>query len=110
MSQTFCTRTVVDWAFASGLAVVIVSNDVDRALASLPASPRLLVSRGSPLEDLGLLLTAEGVVQHCPHYSSFSTVPALARGVPLINTHEVARAEHRFALFLEVCQACSLCL
>jgi hypothetical protein len=84
----FCTGSVVQALLAAGLTIALVSNDAPRALAALPPSPRLRASGGSPYDDAALLLEAEGVVQHSPFYSSFSSAPAMARGLPLINTHD----------------------
>ncbi len=97
----FCTRRVVRRLAEGGLGVVLMSNDAGWAARDLGAvaGARVLVSEGSAYDDMAALLAADGVVQHCTTYSSFSSVPAMAHGIPLINTYR--GGGHRYQLFQE---------
>lgn len=97
----FCTRQVVKAIAARGLAVLLISNDAERAALDLAeASSAVVVPKaGSAFDDMALLLSAEGIIQHCRFYSSFSSVPAMARGIPHINTY--SGPTHRYGLFME---------
>jgi hypothetical protein len=97
----FCTRRVVGRLAEGGLGVVLMSNDARWAAGDLGGAggARVRVSEGTAYEDMATLLSADGVVQHCATYSSFSSVPAMAHGIPLINTY--SGGAHRYGLFLE---------
>ena len=57
-----------------------------------------LVHSSSTLQDVLLALSAVAIVQHASTgWSSFTSVPAMARGIPLINTF--TGSNHRFDLF-----------
>ena len=66
-------------------------------LRSLPFSVQLVHSQ-SAFQDLALALSATAIVQHsATGWSSYTSVPAMARGIPLMNTYD--GQNHRFDLF-----------
>ncbi len=65
-------------------------------LSGLPSMH--LVHASSVLQDMALALPSMAIVQHASEgWSSFTSVPAMARGIPLINTFN--GCNHRFNLF-----------
>jgi len=96
----FCTHKVVSSVLKHGLKVVVVSNDLIWARETLQPLKRLSFFNGTAFEDMALLLSADGIIQHAPPgYSSYSNVPAMAKGIPLISTFK--GQYHRFKLHLE---------
>ena len=104
--QHFCTLQVLEALVAEpstlGLTIGVLSHDRIWAKKMLgPRFRRLLLRQASPWEDMALLLSARrGIIQHASGgWSSFSSVPALARPhVTLINTY-YGPDEHRFDYF-----------
>ena len=93
----YCTGKVLKQLMALNVSLVAISNNVPWANELLGG--RLRVSDGrSAYDDFSLLLGASGVVQHAwGGWSSYSHVPALASGIPLISTFRGSR--HRHDLF-----------
>ena len=57
------------------------------------------IENSGPYDDFSLLLSAEGIIQHSPPgYSSYSNVPAMAKGIPLLSTYE--GRGHRFSTLI----------
>ena len=95
----FCTQTVLQELHAAGLYMMAISNNHSFSMQWLRGLPSMhLVHASSPLQDMSLALSATAIVQHASEgWSSFTSVPAMARGIPLINTFE--GSDHRFDLF-----------
>ena len=98
----FCTHKVVANALKDGLTVVAISNDLEWAREAMRSLNKdILFINGSAFEDMTLLLSADGIIQHAPPgYSSYSNVPAMAKGIPLISTYK--GQYHRFQLHMQV--------
>ena len=95
----FCTRKVVSSALKLGLEVLAISNDLAWARKELRGLG-VTFTEGTAFEDMALMLSAAGIIQHAPPgYSSYSNVPSMAKGTPLISTYKAHY--HRFKLFLE---------
>ena len=93
----YCTGKVLRKLLALNVTLVAISNNKEWANTLLGG--RLAVREFvSAYDDFSLLLGATGIVQHAwAGWSSFSTVPALASGAPLINTFR--GVPHRYGLF-----------
>ena len=98
----FCTHKVLKTMLQARHNVFVISNDIPWAREALaPFDGRLTFYNSSAFQGMGLLLNALGIVQHAtPGYSSYSNVPAMARGTPLISTY--MGQDHRYRLFAEV--------
>ena len=84
LENMYCTDKVL--RALKNLPVVAISNNVTWANARFPSHPSFA---SEPYDDMMLLLNAHAVVQHAYNsWSSFSTVPALAKGTPLLTTHQ----------------------
>ena len=93
----FCTRRVLRSVLGHGHQVVLISDDLAFAMAAI-APHSLTVADGTAFGDMALLLGATGIIQHSPTgYSSYSSVPAMAHGIPLLNTY--TGQDHRYRLF-----------
>ena len=58
----------------------------------------VFIQNGTVAEDMRLLLGAAAIIQHASEgWSSFSSVPAMAKGIPLLNTF--SGDGHRYDLF-----------
>jgi hypothetical protein len=77
----------------------VISNNHSFSMQWLRGLPSIhLVHSSSAFQDLSLALSAVAIVQHASEgWSSYTSVPAMAHGIPLINTF--AGHEHRFDLF-----------
>ena len=97
--KPFCTPSVLRELHAAGLYMMVISNNHSFSMQWLRGLPSMhLVHASSPLQDMSLALSATAIVQHASEgWSSFTSVPAMARGIPLINTFE--GSDHRFDLF-----------
>ena len=97
--SSFCTDKVLSGALRRGFHVVVISNNLTWASTTLQQN-KVSFIQGSAFEDMGLMLSARGIIQHAPPgYSSYSNVPAMAKGIPLISTFR--GPHHRFKRFLE---------
>jgi len=79
------------------IPVVVVTDDDRRlnAMLSLAAPYKANITRlrklpnelANKMRDFAVLLNATGIIQHAVHaWSSYSSVPAMMRGIPLLNT------------------------
>jgi hypothetical protein len=100
----YCTRKALERIVEAvpWLTVAVLSHN--RTWARKVLGPRLrkrLLKAGDVLDDLGVLLAARrGIVQHAAEgWSAFSSVPSLARRVPLLSTYDPPHHEHRHAYF-----------
>ena len=82
----YCTGKVLQQVLALNVTLVAVSNNVVWANELLGGRLRVR-DGGTAYDDFSLLLGASGIVQHAwGGWSSYSSVPALASGMPVINT------------------------
>jgi hypothetical protein len=97
--KPFCTRTVLQELHTAGMYVVVISNNHSFSMHWLRGLPSMhLVHASSPLQDMSLALSATAIVQHASEgWSSFTSVPAMAKGIHMINTFD--GGNHRFDLF-----------
>jgi hypothetical protein len=95
----FCTGKVVRRLLEDRVQMIVISNNATWANVLLGKRMNLQVDPvRSPLDDMSLLLGASAIVQHAwGGWSSYSTVPALAAGTPLITTFR--GSPHRYSLF-----------
>jgi hypothetical protein len=98
---SFCTRYIIKQlqARVKKHRLRVISNNYThsthlmRGLRSIET-----VHGGSALSDLQILLGATGIVQHASEgWSSYSSVPAMAKAIPLINTY--TGLDHRYKVF-----------
>jgi hypothetical protein len=95
----FCTGRVVKRLLKLGVHVIAISNNSTWANELLGGKLTTLKD-SSAYDDFDFLLAASGIVQHVwGGWSSFSHVPALASGVPIINTY--IGGNHRMDFFKE---------
>lgn len=95
----FCTRLVIQRLHAQGVYMKVISNNHSFSMSWLTGLPSIhLVHTKSPYQDILLALSAAAIVQHASTgWSSYTSVPAMAKGIPLINTF--TGKNHRFDLF-----------
>lgn len=101
-ADDYCTAAVIRELWKSPVQLHVVSNNLDWAIRLLgrKASVFYMDEDASAYDDLEILLSASGIVQHAwGGWSSYSTVPALVTGVPMINTYDIRRRDHRFHHF-----------
>jgi hypothetical protein len=100
-TSSFCTKDVLRGLHALGGYMKVVSNKHRLSMKWMRGLPSMnVVHTRSPYMDMKLALSAVAIVQHAPHgWSSFTSVPAMAKEIPLINTF--TGADHRFNLFAE---------
>ena len=79
----------------------VISNNYTDTLLWLRGLPSIeIVHLGNAFTDLQLLLDAAGIVQHSVFgWSAYSSVPAMARSIPLISTYQ--GPEHRYGIFAQ---------
>ena len=100
----YCTRSALERIVEAvpWLSVAVLSHNRTWARRVLGRRLRKRLLRAADVwEDMGVLLAAQrGIVQHAAEgWSAFSSVPSLARGVPLLSTYASPRHEHRHAYF-----------
>ncbi len=98
--NSFCTGKVVRRLFKDRVKMIVMSSNASWANELLAGnSMNLQVDpAASPFDDMSLLLGASAIVQHAwGGWSSYSTIPALVAGKPLITTFR--GRPHRFRLF-----------
>lgn len=89
---SFCTRRVLHFLYDAGVYMKVISNNHSVSLhwmRGLPSVQLMLPPlEGHPVfNDFRLALGAAAIVQHASTgWSSFTSVPAMAKGIPLINT------------------------
>ena len=95
----FCTQAVLRELHAAGVFMKVVSNNHSFSMHWLRDLPSMeIVHSSSPFKDMSLALSASGIVQHASEgWSAYTSVPAMARGIPMINTF--TGNGHRFDLF-----------
>jgi hypothetical protein len=97
--RSFCTRDVIRRLQAAGASLKIISNDYTLAatwLEDLQSVP--LAVSGAAWTDMQMSLGAAAIVQHASEgWSSYTSVPAMAKEIPLINTY--TGENHRYSFF-----------
>ena len=98
---SFCTRRVLRRLHEAGVSMKVISNNytiASRWMRGLPAIQ--MMQGGSAYTDMQLVLGAAGIVQHASEgWSSYTSVPAMAKGIPLMNTY--TGRDHRFDYFMQ---------
>ena len=100
--RSYCTRMVLRRLADTGLSMGVLSHNHTWALRMLGKRfGGLLLPSQDAWHDMATLLRARrGIVQHADEgWSAFSSVPALARGLPLITTYQGSAKEHRHAFW-----------
>jgi hypothetical protein len=97
--QNFCTREVVRAVHSARIFMRVISNNYTNTLQWLEGLPSIeIVHLGDALTDLQLVLSAAAIIQHGLHgWSAYSSIPAMAKSIPLINTY--SGYEHRYTVF-----------
>ena len=97
--SSFCTRRVIRRLQAAGVHMKVISNNHTLSLLWLQGLPFVqIVKEAPPWMDMQLSLRTVAIVQHASEgWSSYTSVPAMARGTPLINTY--TGINHRYSFF-----------
>lgn len=97
--RPFCTQDVLRELHAAGVYMKAISNNHSFSMQWLRGLPSMhLVHSKSVFQDVSLALSATAIVQHASTgWSSYTSVPAMMRGIPLINTF--TGQGHRFEHF-----------
>ena len=97
--EPFCTPAILQELHAAGVHLKVISNNHSLSIQWLKGLPSMeLVHSSSAFKHMILALSAVAIVQHASQgWSSYTSVPAMARGIPLINTY--TGANHRYAHF-----------
>ena len=99
--QNFCTHEVIHALHDMRVFMRVISNNYTDTMLWLKDIPSIeIVHLGNVLTDLQLILNSAAIVQHGVHgWSAYSSIPAMARSIPLINTYN--GFEHRFKTFAQ---------
>lgn len=99
--HSFCTREVIRALLDVKVRMRVISNNYTDTMRWLKGFPSIeIVHNGGALSDLQLVLNSAAVVQHGVHgWSAYTSIPAMARSIPLINTYK--GSEHRFETFAQ---------
>jgi hypothetical protein len=97
--RSFCTRRVIRRLHAAGVNMKVISNNYTLTSLWMERLPAVqTVKEGEPWMDMQLSLRAAAIVQHASEgWSSYTSVPAMAKETPLINTYKGDR--HRYSFF-----------
>jgi hypothetical protein len=99
--DSFCTQSAVRMLLTTGVELHVVSNSPACARRWVGDADSLHLQNSTAAtaaEDMRLLLGAAAIIQHASEgWSSFSSVPAMAKGIPLLNTY--TGDGHRFDIF-----------
>jgi hypothetical protein len=99
----YCTGKIISRLRKQKALIYVVTNNSTWANNLLPTSWLRAHYTSSPFDDLALLLSASAIVQHAfGGWSSYSTVPALAAGVPIISTYRDLRPQPRLETFRQL--------
>lgn len=96
----YCTRRVIRRLHRAGVGMRVITNDYNLTGMWLEGLEGFeVLSGGDALGDMQVILGASGIVQHAEAgWSAFTSVPAMAKQIPLINTYKGVR-EHRYDFF-----------
>jgi hypothetical protein len=101
-AENYCTGKAVKalLKLKLGVPVYAISNNISWANEVLEGRVPILDEGGSAFDHFSLLISAKAVIQHgWGGWSSYSSVPALIAGTPMLNTYDPALSHHRFRLF-----------
>jgi hypothetical protein len=96
----FCTQRVIHMLRTNTQAHLrVISNNYTDARKWLDGLPSIeIIHATNAFAAMQLALNAAAIVQHAPDgWSAFTSVPAMAKSIPLINTYD--GRYHRHALF-----------
>ena len=103
--EHYCTGKVIKALWrklksTTGIPIYAISNNISWAKDLLDGRVPILEDTGSAYDHFSLLVSAKAIIQHgWGGWSSYSSVPALISGAPMINTYSPALPHHRFRLF-----------
>lgn len=100
--ENYCTGKVIKGLLRMklGMPIYAITNNPGWAGYLLNGRVKLINGTGSAYDHFSLLLSAEAIIQHAwGGWSSYSSVPALVSGAPMINTYDVGLMHHRFRVF-----------
>lgn len=100
--ENFCTAQVVRAMWRVPIRIHVVSNNVEWAREMMGSRGGAFDVNGSAsaYDDFALLLSASAIIQHAwGGWSSYSAVPALVSGAPMMNTFDIHKPYHRFHHF-----------
>jgi len=94
----FCTRKAIKQAIKLNLNLTLITNNISHATKILKGF-FYHTSNNQPFDDMELLFsTRGGIIQHAGEgWSSFSSVPAMAKSIPLLTTY--FNGPHRYEYF-----------
>lgn len=96
--ESFCTHSAVRMLLTTGVEIHVVSNSPACARRWVAHADSMHLQNSTAAEDMQLLLGAAAIIQHASEgWSSFSSVPAMAKGIPLLNTY--TGDGHRYDIF-----------
>lgn len=100
--DNYCTGKVIKGLqrMRMGIPIYAISNNLSWATDLLDGHVKLINETGSVYDSFSLLISAKAIIQHAwGGWSSYSSVPALISGAPMINTYDVNQKHHRFHVF-----------
>ena len=85
----YCTGKVVRRVQRAGYEIVSMSNNESWANALMRGTNLQAYEGLTAYDDLAIMLGAKAIIQHAwEGWSAYSTVPAMAAGIPVINTYK----------------------
>jgi hypothetical protein len=100
--EHYCTGRVIKGLLQMklGIPIYAISNNLSWAGDLLDGSVKIINETGSAYDHFSLLMSAKVIIQHAwGGWSSYSSVPALVFGAPIINTYDVGHMHNRFRVF-----------
>lgn len=100
--ESYCTGKAIKSILKLKLDIPVyaISNNVSWANDLLEGRILLVHDTGSAFDHFSLLISARAIIQHgWGGWSSYSSIPALISGAPMLNTHDPSLLHHRFKLF-----------
>ena len=99
---SFCTRQVLLKLHEAGIRMRIISNNYTHTMKWLRRLPSIeIVHLGNEFSNLQLVLGARSIVQHASNgWSAYTSIPAMAKSIPLINTF-YNEYQHRYSILSE---------
>jgi hypothetical protein len=83
-----------------GIPIYAMSNNLSWVMDLLDGRVKIINETGSAFDHFSLLISAKAIIQYTwGGWSSYSPVPALVSGAPMIKTYDVKQRHHRFHVF-----------